>query len=184
MADKSPRARYRIFILIFLFVSTEWESDNALWPHTDPVVLSIGQLAWMNYDNLLLALRPLLLDYGITPEKAAKLIEDAQENLYHPKVCVNLGTPTSTVGGDGGLGANIMVFRGTGSTLLLLAHCPCSQSSVNIRLPSIELLADISHLLSNMLYCILTCDLSGFHSLPLAIVIHLVLAIPFSSIQI
>ncbi|CAE6517668.1 unnamed protein product [Rhizoctonia solani] len=55
------------------------------WPK-DPVVLSIGQLAWMNYDNLLLALRPLLLDYGITPEKAAKLIEDAQENLYHPKV--------------------------------------------------------------------------------------------------
>ncbi|KAJ1309761.1 hypothetical protein OPQ81_006527 [Rhizoctonia solani] len=55
------------------------------WPK-DPVVLSIGQLAWMNYDNLLLALRPLLLDYGITAEKAAKLIEDAQENLYHPKV--------------------------------------------------------------------------------------------------
>ncbi|CAE6487325.1 unnamed protein product [Rhizoctonia solani] len=55
------------------------------WPK-DPVVLSIGQLAWMNYDNLLLALRPLLLDNGITSEKAAKLIEDAQENLYHPKV--------------------------------------------------------------------------------------------------
>ncbi|CAE6414568.1 unnamed protein product [Rhizoctonia solani] len=54
------------------------------WPK-DPVVLSIGQLAWMNYDNLLLALRPLLLDHGITPDKAAKLIEDAQENLYHPK---------------------------------------------------------------------------------------------------
>ncbi|CEL51805.1 hypothetical protein RSOLAG1IB_00340 [Rhizoctonia solani AG-1 IB] len=55
------------------------------WPK-DPVVLSIGQLAWMNYDNLLLALRPLLLDHGITPDKAAKLIEDAQENLYRPKV--------------------------------------------------------------------------------------------------
>ncbi|CAE7126287.1 unnamed protein product [Rhizoctonia solani] len=55
------------------------------WPK-DPVVLSIGQLAWMNYDNLLLALRPLLLDHGITSEKAAKLIENAQENLYHPKV--------------------------------------------------------------------------------------------------
>ncbi|KAF8758522.1 Methyltransferase domain [Rhizoctonia solani] len=53
---------------------------------TEPVILSIGQLAWMNYDNLLLALRPLLLDHGITPERAAKLIEDAQENLYHPKV--------------------------------------------------------------------------------------------------
>lgn len=40
----------------------------------------------MNYDSLLLALRPLLLDYGITPEKLATLIEDAQSDLYHPKV--------------------------------------------------------------------------------------------------
>lgn len=55
------------------------------WPK-DPVVLSIGQLAWMNYDSLLLALKPLLLDYGITPEKLATLIEDAQSDLYHPKV--------------------------------------------------------------------------------------------------
>ncbi|KAG9125573.1 hypothetical protein FRC07_007036 [Ceratobasidium sp. 392] len=54
------------------------------WPK-DPVVLSIGQLAWMNYDNLLLALRPLLLDHGITPEKVATLIEEAQSDLYHPK---------------------------------------------------------------------------------------------------
>ncbi|KAG9100302.1 hypothetical protein FRC06_004280 [Ceratobasidium sp. 370] len=55
------------------------------WPK-DPVVLSIGQLAWMNYDSLLLALRPLLLEHGITPEKVATLIEDAQSDLYHPKV--------------------------------------------------------------------------------------------------
>lgn len=40
----------------------------------------------MNYDNLLLALRPLLLDHGITPDKVATLIEEAQDNLYHPKV--------------------------------------------------------------------------------------------------
>ncbi|CCO27983.1 Transcription factor SPT8 [Rhizoctonia solani AG-1 IB] len=77
------------------------------WPK-DPVVLSIGQLAWMNYDNLLLALRPLLLDHGITPDKAAKLIEDAQENLYRPKVCIKLRTPTPAIGVGEDLGANVM----------------------------------------------------------------------------
>ncbi|QRV85962.1 methyltransferase domain protein [Ceratobasidium sp. AG-Ba] len=55
------------------------------WPK-DPVILSIGQLAWMNYDSMLLGLRPLLLEHGISSEKVATLIEDAQSDLYDPKV--------------------------------------------------------------------------------------------------
>ncbi|KDQ65156.1 hypothetical protein JAAARDRAFT_202378 [Jaapia argillacea MUCL 33604] len=53
------------------------------WP-TDPTLLTIGQLAWMEFDLLLPAMRPHLLSSGIPEWKADILIGDAQRDLYEP----------------------------------------------------------------------------------------------------
>ncbi|ETW85877.1 hypothetical protein HETIRDRAFT_438488 [Heterobasidion irregulare TC 32-1] len=55
------------------------------WPK-DPTLLAVGQLAWMNWDLLLLATRPLLLSSGIPEWQVKSLIEEAQRDLYHPLV--------------------------------------------------------------------------------------------------
>ncbi|KIK96226.1 hypothetical protein PAXRUDRAFT_826169 [Paxillus rubicundulus Ve08.2h10] len=55
------------------------------WPK-DPVALSIGQLAWMNYDLMLPALKPLFLSTGMKEWEAKKLIEEAHQDLYYPLV--------------------------------------------------------------------------------------------------
>lgn len=52
----------------------------------DPVALSIGQLAWMNYDSMLPALKPLFLSAGMRDWEARKLIEEAHQDLYYPLV--------------------------------------------------------------------------------------------------
>lgn len=54
--------------------------------HVDPVALSIGQLAWMNYDIMLPALKPLFLSSGMRDWEARKLIEEAHQDLYYPLV--------------------------------------------------------------------------------------------------
>lgn len=54
--------------------------------HLDPVALSIGQLAWMNYDILLPALKPLFMSVGMRDWEARKLIEEAHQDLYYPLV--------------------------------------------------------------------------------------------------
>jgi hypothetical protein len=54
--------------------------------HVDPVALSIGQLAWMNYDSMLPALKPLFLSAGMRDWEAKKLIEEAHQDLYYPLV--------------------------------------------------------------------------------------------------
>jgi len=60
------------------------------WPR-DPILLTIGQLAWMNYDILLMSLRPLLLEHsGLPLEQVDKLITDAQSDLYYPEVRPNI----------------------------------------------------------------------------------------------
>jgi len=57
----------------------------------DPILLTIGQLAWMNYDILLMSLRPLLLEHSNLPlEQVDKLIADAQADLYYPEVRPNI----------------------------------------------------------------------------------------------
>jgi SAM-dependent methyltransferase len=55
------------------------------WPK-DPVILTIGQLAWMNYDNFLTAVRPFFHHYGLSEEEVDKVIEDAQQDLYFPRI--------------------------------------------------------------------------------------------------
>lgn len=44
----------------------------------DPTLLTVGQLAWMNWDMLLVAVRPLLLSSGLSEAEVNTLIEDAQ----------------------------------------------------------------------------------------------------------
>ncbi|THH20705.1 hypothetical protein EW146_g734 [Bondarzewia mesenterica] len=55
------------------------------WPK-DPTLLTVGQLAWMNWDLLLLAARPLLLSSGLPEWQVKNLIAEAQRDLYHPLV--------------------------------------------------------------------------------------------------
>ncbi|KAI0322208.1 S-adenosyl-L-methionine-dependent methyltransferase [Amylostereum chailletii] len=55
------------------------------WPK-DPTLLTVGQLAWMNSDLLVLAIRPLLLSSGIPEAEVKTLIEEAQRDLYYPLV--------------------------------------------------------------------------------------------------
>lgn len=57
----------------------------------DPVLLTIGQLAWMNYDSLLMSLRPLLLEHSALPlERVDQIVADAQADLYYPEVRPNV----------------------------------------------------------------------------------------------
>jgi hypothetical protein len=51
---------------------------------SDPHLLSVGQLQWMDYELLLPALRPLFLCSGLPPSTVDRLIQDAQHDLYHP----------------------------------------------------------------------------------------------------
>lgn len=53
------------------------------WPK-DETLLTIGQLAWMEYDHLLPAMRPMLLEAGIPEWKVKVLIEDAHRDMYEP----------------------------------------------------------------------------------------------------
>lgn len=58
-----------------------------MWGGIDPVLLTIGQLAWMDYDMLLMSLRPLLLqNSGLPPDHVDRLISDAQADLYYPQI--------------------------------------------------------------------------------------------------
>ncbi|KAG1827210.1 S-adenosyl-L-methionine-dependent methyltransferase [Suillus subaureus] len=66
-------------------VSQEGNIPIGFWPK-DPVALSIGQLAWMNYDIMLPAMKPLFLSAGMRDWEARKLIEEAHQDLYYPLV--------------------------------------------------------------------------------------------------
>lgn len=62
---------------------------------SDPLLLTIGQLAWMDYDILLTSLRPLLLENSsLSIESVDELISAAQTDLYypetHPNVCLHI----------------------------------------------------------------------------------------------
>jgi hypothetical protein len=52
----------------------------------DPTLLTVGQLAWMESDLLILAIRPLLLASGLEEKEVKKLTEAAQRDLYYPLV--------------------------------------------------------------------------------------------------
>jgi hypothetical protein len=77
---------------------------------------------------MLLALRPLLLEHGLSPDKVAKLIEEAQNDLYHPKVRIRIRVPASAVVKPG---TDVIGSHCAGSALLLLAPCPRPQGPVN-----------------------------------------------------
>jgi len=66
-------------------ITQEGNVPVGFWPK-DPVALSIGQLAWMDYDIMLPALKPLFLSAGMREWEAKKLIEEAQQDLYYPLV--------------------------------------------------------------------------------------------------
>ncbi|KAF9501017.1 S-adenosyl-L-methionine-dependent methyltransferase [Pleurotus eryngii] len=53
------------------------------WPK-DPLLLTVGQLAWMDCDLLIPALKPLFLHAGLPESKVTKLIKEAQQDLYYP----------------------------------------------------------------------------------------------------
>ncbi|KAF8274911.1 S-adenosyl-L-methionine-dependent methyltransferase [Lactarius quietus] len=55
------------------------------WPK-DPTLLTVGQLAWMESDLLILAVRPLLLSSGLSEKEVKMLTEAAQRDLYFPLV--------------------------------------------------------------------------------------------------
>jgi len=55
------------------------------WPK-DPTLLTVGQLAWMESDLLILAVRPLLLSLGLSEKEVKVLTEAAQRDLYFPLV--------------------------------------------------------------------------------------------------
>jgi hypothetical protein len=52
----------------------------------DDVNLTIGQLAWLDYDLLLPAMRPLLLSNGKHESEVKTLVENAHHDLYYPIV--------------------------------------------------------------------------------------------------
>lgn len=52
----------------------------------DPTLLTVGQLAWMESDLLILAIRPLLLASGLEEKRVKMLTEAAQRELYYPLV--------------------------------------------------------------------------------------------------
>lgn len=53
------------------------------WPK-DPLLLTVGQLAWMDCDLFIPALKPLFLHAGLPESKVTKLIKEAQQDLYYP----------------------------------------------------------------------------------------------------
>ncbi|KAF9464756.1 S-adenosyl-L-methionine-dependent methyltransferase [Collybia nuda] len=55
------------------------------WP-SDPHLLTVGQLQWMDYELFLPALRPLFLSFGMPQSTVHRIIADAQQDLYHPSV--------------------------------------------------------------------------------------------------
>jgi len=57
---------------------------HRLYP--DDVNLTIGQLAWLDYDLLLPAMRPLLLSHGKPETEVKTLVENAHHDLYYPIV--------------------------------------------------------------------------------------------------
>ncbi|KAF8580867.1 S-adenosyl-L-methionine-dependent methyltransferase [Ramaria rubella] len=70
-------------------------AQEALLPigfwNRDPVLLTIGQLAWMNYDTLLMSLRPLLLEHSaLPPHRVDQIVAEAQADLYYPEVRPNV----------------------------------------------------------------------------------------------
>ncbi|KAF7971965.1 hypothetical protein HWV62_19357 [Athelia sp. TMB] len=55
------------------------------WPE-DETQLSIGQLSWMEYDLLLPAMEPLLMEMSHKTQDEVKLIiQNAQHDLYYPQ---------------------------------------------------------------------------------------------------
>jgi hypothetical protein len=50
----------------------------------DPTLLTVGQLAWMDFDLLLNSLRPYLYSIHIPSWQVERMIEDAQTDLYYP----------------------------------------------------------------------------------------------------
>jgi len=66
-------------------VSQQADIPIGFWPKDD-LTLTIGQLAWMNYDLLLPAMRPLLLSTGKTESEVKTLLEQAHHDLYYPIV--------------------------------------------------------------------------------------------------
>lgn len=72
---------------IHLFQLTSSITHNNL----DPLLLTIGQLAWMDYDILLTSLRPLLLENSsLSVESVDELISAAQSDLYYPGTRLNI----------------------------------------------------------------------------------------------
>lgn len=70
-------------------------AQEALLPvgfwHREPLLLTIGQLAWMDYDILLTSLRPLLLENSsLSVESVDELISSAQSDLYYPGTRLNV----------------------------------------------------------------------------------------------
>ncbi|ESK94530.1 tam domain methyltransferase [Moniliophthora roreri MCA 2997] len=55
------------------------------WP-ADLESLTVGQLAWMEYDLLIPALKPMFLSLGLPETHCNTLIANAQKDLYHPQL--------------------------------------------------------------------------------------------------
>jgi hypothetical protein len=63
-------------------VITECQPES----HPDPHLLTVGQLAWMDCDLLLPALKPFFLSAGLAESMVKTLIADAQHDLYYPVI--------------------------------------------------------------------------------------------------
>jgi len=66
-------------------VTQQADVPIGFWPKDD-VTLTIGQLAWLDNDLLIPAMRPLLLANGKTESEVKTLLEDAHHDLYYPIV--------------------------------------------------------------------------------------------------
>jgi len=66
-------------------VSQQADIPIGFWPKDD-LNLTIGQLAWLDYDLLLPAMRPLLLSSGKQESEVKALVENAHHDLYYPIV--------------------------------------------------------------------------------------------------
>ncbi|KAL0946581.1 hypothetical protein HGRIS_012783 [Hohenbuehelia grisea] len=52
----------------------------------DQLSLTVGQFAWMDYDLLIPATKPLFLTAGLPESKVKRLIKDAHHDLYYPQL--------------------------------------------------------------------------------------------------